>query len=64
MRKLLNVRLQLNSSKIKAMRAGNPWAYVCFRNEQDRDKAIETLNGFKWKGCILEAQVRIIKRQL
>lgn len=57
MKKLLNDKLKLNSSKIKAPRQRSSWAYICFRSDEDRNRAIETLNGYKWKGRILKASV-------
>lgn len=55
LRKLLNVKLNLNFCKIKAPGRGSPWAYVCFRNQEDRELAIKTLTGYKWKGKVLTA---------
>ncbi|XP_015837917.1 tRNA (uracil-5-)-methyltransferase homolog A isoform X2 [Tribolium castaneum] len=54
-RKLLNNKLKLNSTKIKAPKRNSPYAFVCFRSDEDRNKAIETLSGFKWKGKPLQA---------
>lgn len=55
MKKLLNEKLKLNSSKIKSPRQGSSWAYVCFRTEDDRNRAIEVISGYKWKGKKLRA---------
>jgi len=49
--------MKLESCKIKIVKPGSPWAYVCFRNQEDRQAAIEKLNGFKWKGKNLSASV-------
>ncbi|CAH1115940.1 unnamed protein product [Phaedon cochleariae] len=54
-RKLLNEKLKLNSNKIKTTRKNSPFAFVCFRNEEDRDKAIQVLSNYKWKGNELQA---------
>ncbi|CAG9773523.1 unnamed protein product [Ceutorhynchus assimilis] len=54
-KKLLNQKLNLNSNKIKTPRRNSPYAFVCFRNEEDRDNAIEVLSKFKWKGNELKA---------
>ncbi|XP_063916014.1 tRNA (uracil-5-)-methyltransferase homolog A [Zophobas morio] len=54
-RKLLNTKLKLNSTKIKAPKRNSHYAFVCFRSDEDREKAIETLTGFKWKGKQLQA---------
>ncbi|KAL1497381.1 hypothetical protein ABEB36_008361 [Hypothenemus hampei] len=55
LKKLLNNKLKLNSNKIKTPRKNSPYAFVCFRNEDDRDKAIIVLNECKWKGNQLQA---------
>ncbi|XP_066257719.1 tRNA (uracil-5-)-methyltransferase homolog A [Euwallacea similis] len=54
-KKLLNDKLKLNSNKIKTPKRNCPYAFVCFRNEEDKDKAIKVLTGFKWKGKELQA---------
>lgn len=33
------------------------FAFVCFRSQEDQEKAISLLNGYKWKGKVLQAQV-------
>lgn len=37
---------------------GSPWMYVCFRSDEDRQKALEVLNNFEWKKKTLSAQVQ------
>ncbi|RZC38967.1 tRNA (uracil-5-)-methyltransferase -like A, partial [Asbolus verrucosus] len=54
-RKLLNTRLKLGSTKIKAPKRNSPYAFVCFRSDEDREKAIKQLTGFVWKGKPLQA---------
>lgn len=55
LRKLLNCKLKLNANKIKTPKRNSPYAFVCFRNEEDREKAIIILNEQKWKGKQLKA---------
>ncbi|GLV46799.1 uncharacterized protein CBL_20945 [Carabus blaptoides fortunei] len=55
LRKLLNDKLKLATNKIKSPRKRSSWLYVCFRNDEDKLKAIDTITGFKWKGKILKA---------
>jgi len=31
------------------------FAFVCFRSQEDKQRALETLNGYKWKGKVLKA---------
>lgn len=50
-------KLSLDCVKIKTIRPGNPWAFVCFRSEDDRKKALQKINGFQWKGKSLSAHV-------
>ncbi|XP_011500831.1 PREDICTED: tRNA (uracil-5-)-methyltransferase homolog A-like isoform X2 [Ceratosolen solmsi marchali] len=57
LKKFLNEKLCLNANKIKPPRKGSGWAYVCFRNNECRDKAISVLNGIKWKHAQLTAHV-------
>lgn len=63
-KKLLNEKLNLGSNKIKTPRRNSPYAFVCFRNDSDRDKAIEILNGLKWKGKVLTVHVSYFFRLL
>ncbi|XP_057665970.1 tRNA (uracil-5-)-methyltransferase homolog A [Diorhabda carinulata] len=49
-RKLLNDKLKLNSNKIKTTKRNCPFAYVCFRNNEDRENAINVLSSYVWKG--------------
>lgn len=53
LKKLLNQTLNLNSHKIKAMGSRSTWAYVTFKSEKDREKAMNALAGYKWKGRVL-----------
>ncbi|XP_055625301.1 tRNA (uracil-5-)-methyltransferase homolog A [Toxorhynchites rutilus septentrionalis] len=55
MKKLLNVKLKLSTNKIKIMRPGCPFIFVCFRDESARQAAIKALDGFMWKGKKLHA---------
>lgn len=56
-KKLLNEKLELQSCKIKPPKRSSGWLYVSFRNEENRRKAIEILNGILWKNCKLSAQI-------
>ncbi|KAL0272185.1 UNVERIFIED_CONTAM: hypothetical protein PYX00_005262 [Menopon gallinae] len=59
LKKLLNQKLKLGSNKIKVPSKNSFWIYVCFRSEEDKKKAIETLNGYKWKGNVLSADTAL-----
>ncbi|MBV2145684.1 MAG: hypothetical protein KTM48_03095 [Wolbachia endosymbiont of Pissodes strobi] len=54
---MLNEKLKLNSNKIKTPKRNCPYAFVCFRNEEDKEKAIKVLSEFQWKGKLLQAIV-------
>ncbi|KAL3272385.1 hypothetical protein HHI36_013862 [Cryptolaemus montrouzieri] len=53
-KKLLNEKLKLNSRKIKQANRNARYAFICFRNEEERDNAIKVLTGYSWKGKTLE----------
>lgn len=69
-KKLLNEKLDLQTCKVKPPKRSSGWLYVCFRNEECRQRAISTLNGIQWKNCKLSAQAAkpapdpFIKRKL
>ncbi|XP_001603783.1 tRNA (uracil-5-)-methyltransferase homolog A isoform X2 [Nasonia vitripennis] len=54
-KKFLNEKLELNANKIKPPKRGSGWAYICFRSEENREKAIKVLNGIEWKHARLTA---------
>ncbi|XP_035892405.1 tRNA (uracil-5-)-methyltransferase homolog A [Anopheles stephensi] len=55
LKKLLNVKMKLSMNKIKIMKPGSPFIFICFRNQEDREAAIKSLDGYKWKGRELSA---------
>lgn len=55
-KKLLKNKLQLDMAKVKSP-LRKEFAYVCFRSQEDQEKAIKLLNGYKWKGKVLQAMV-------
>eukprot|EP00088_Acartia_fossae_P050337 TRINITY_DN5634_c0_g2_i2.p1 TRINITY_DN5634_c0_g2~~TRINITY_DN5634_c0_g2_i2.p1 ORF type:complete len:664 (-),score=136.75 TRINITY_DN5634_c0_g2_i2:71-2062(-) len=52
MKKLLNQKLKLNSCKLKPV--GKTFMFACFRNEEDRQKALSVLDGFTFKNSKLK----------
>lgn len=54
LKKLLANRLKLNPHKIKIV--ANKFAFVSFRSEEEREKALETVQGYTFKGCTLSAK--------
>ncbi|CAG9102898.1 unnamed protein product [Plutella xylostella] len=57
LKKLINQKLGLKTSKIKRPKNGSHWLYACFQNDEERTKAIAALNGYSWKGKTLVAEV-------
>ncbi|EDW99947.1 tRNA (uracil-5-)-methyltransferase homolog A [Drosophila yakuba] len=55
-KKLLRSTLKFDVTKIKAP-TRKEFAFVCFRSQEDQQRALETLHGYKWKGKVLKAQV-------
>ncbi|KAH8301179.1 hypothetical protein KR018_006606, partial [Drosophila ironensis] len=53
-KKLLKNTLKLDMTKIKSP-TRKEFAFVCFRTLEDQQRALETLNGYKWKGRVLKA---------
>ncbi|XP_016995546.2 tRNA (uracil-5-)-methyltransferase homolog A [Drosophila takahashii] len=54
-KKLLRSTLKFDVTKIKAP-TRKEFAFVCFRSQEDQQRGLETLNGYKWKGKVLKAQ--------
>lgn len=57
-KKLLKGKLKLNPSKIKTPNkfGGKNFAFVCFRNEADKENALKILDGYSWKGRTFKAK--------
>ncbi|KAG4071923.1 hypothetical protein HA402_006084 [Bradysia odoriphaga] len=57
-KKFLKKKMQLDPVKIKAMPrskdSGNH-AFICFRSEKEKFKALEKLDGYVWKGTAIKA---------
>lgn len=58
-KKLLNETLQLGAHKIKPAGHRKNWAYIAFRDEQARTRAMEALQGYKWKKAMFSVTVRL-----
>ncbi|XP_076046862.1 uncharacterized protein LOC143028527 isoform X1 [Oratosquilla oratoria] len=56
LKKLLNQTLKLSAHKVKPAGVGKSTAYVNFKEEAARQKALQKLEGYKWKKCTLHAQ--------
>uniref|UniRef100_A0A224Z2E5 tRNA (uracil(54)-C(5))-methyltransferase n=1 Tax=Rhipicephalus zambeziensis TaxID=60191 RepID=A0A224Z2E5_9ACAR len=52
MKKLLSKTLHLNPHKIKVVNNAR-FAFVSFRSEEDRENALQKIQGYKFKGCTL-----------
>lgn len=59
-KKLINIKLALNCSKVKTPNRNGKWLYMCFRSEEDKNTALGILNGYNWKNTKLDASVSIL----
>lgn len=55
LKKVLTDKIKCNPGKVKMIKPGHPFCFVCFRNDEDREKGIKKINGYKWKGNALVA---------
>ncbi|ALC45152.1 CG3808, partial [Drosophila busckii] len=55
-KKLLKKTLKFDITKIKSP-TRKEFAFVCFRTAEDQQRAVETLDGYKWKGKVLKAML-------
>lgn len=58
LKKLLKGKLKLRPSKIKTPSkfGGKNFAFICFRNEEDKESALKILDGYSWKGRTFKAK--------
>lgn len=54
-KKLINNTLKLNCNKIKIPSKNSSFGFLCFKNDEDRQVALKTLEGYTWKGKVLTA---------
>ena len=56
MKKLFTNKLKLNPHKLKPCGPKTNYMYVCFKSEEDKQKALLTIEGFNFKGNKLRAK--------
>ena len=56
LKKLFSNKLKLNFHKLKPCGPKANYMYICFKNEEDKEKAIMVIDGFVFKGCKLIAK--------
>ena len=56
LKKLFSHKLKLNFHKLKPCGPKANWMYICFKNEEDKEKAIGVIDGFVYKGSKLRAK--------
>merc|ERR1719228_2502616 len=56
MKKLFTNKLKLNPHKLKPCGPKANYMYICFKNEEDKQKALMVLDGFNFKGKTLRAK--------
>lgn len=53
-KKLVNKKFGLFPTKFKIPKPGSHYVYVCFKDESEREMAIQKMNGYNWKGHIMK----------
>lgn len=53
----MNETLELGAHKLKPAGKAKNWAYITFRDEAAREKALDALQGYKWKNCVFKVSV-------
>ena len=56
LKKLFSNKLKLNFHKLKPCGPKANYMYICFKNEEDKEKAIMVIDGFVYKGSKLQAK--------
>lgn len=56
LKKLFSHKLKLNFHKLKPCGPKANYMYICFKNEEDKEKAIMVIDGFVYKGSKLRAK--------
>merc|ERR1711994_429772 len=56
LKKLFSHKLKLNFHKLKPCGPKANYMYICFKNEEDKEKAIKVIDGFVFKGSKLRAK--------
>ena len=62
LKKLFSHKLKLNYHKLKPCGPKANYMYICFKNEEDKEKAIMVINGFAFKGSKLEAKTANVQK--
>lgn len=57
LKKLLNETLQLKAHKVKPAGPRTNFAYVAFRDQEAKDKAMVILDEYKWKKAVFRVSV-------
>ena len=56
LKKLFSNKLKLNFHKLKPCGPKANYMYICFKNEEDKEKALMVIDGFEFKGSKLRAK--------
>ena len=62
MKKLFGHKLKLSYHKLKPCGPGKNYMYICFKNEEDKEKALTVINGVDYKGQKLTAKSASVGR--
>ena len=62
MKKLFGHKLKLSYHKLKPCGPGKNYMFICFKNEEDKEKALAVIHGLEYKGQKLEAKSASVGR--
>ena len=62
MKKLFGHKLKLSYHKLKPCGPGKNYMFICFKNEEDKEKALTVINGVDYKGQKLTAKSASVSR--
>ena len=62
MKKLFGHKLKLSYHKLKPCGPGKNYMFICFKNEEDKQKALLVINGLDYKGKKLAAKSASVGR--
>ena len=62
LKKLFGQKLKLNYHKLKPCGPKAKYMFICFKNEEDKEKALMVINGFEYKGSKLQAKTANVQK--
>ena len=62
LKKLFRNKMKLDFHKLKPCGPGKNYMFICFKNDEDKEKALMVINGFQFKGNKLEAKSASVQK--